>query len=400
VTLRLFEGYGIELEYMLVEREGLGVLPRADEILRDGQGVVSDLERGPIAWSNELVLHVIELKTNGPAAGFDGLADAFQADVDEVNRRLAGIGGRLLPTAMHPWMDPERETRLWPHEHGAVYGAFDRIFSCRGHGWSNLQSAHLNLPFGDDDEFGRLHAAIRLVLPLVPALAASSPFVEGHATGALDNRLRYYRTNCASIPRVTGDVVPEPAFTPDDYQREILERIYEDLAPHDPEGVLRHEWVNARGAIARFDRSAIEIRLVDVQECPRMDVAVMAALAALVKRLVERDDPRQRAWAAQRLASILARTVHHAEAAVLTDLEYLAVLGLPSRRPLSAGEGWAHLASEMRPHGHEDLATILEQGTLARRILRAAGEEPSRGRLREVYRALADALAAGRAFVP
>jgi hypothetical protein len=32
--------------------------------------------------------------------------------------------------------------------------------------------------------------------------------------------------------------------------------------------VLRHEWVNARGAIARFDRSAIEIRVLDVAECP------------------------------------------------------------------------------------------------------------------------------------
>ena len=36
----------------------------------------------------------------------------------------------------------------------------------------------LNLPFSSDEEFGRLHAAIRLLLPLLPALAASSPLVE------------------------------------------------------------------------------------------------------------------------------------------------------------------------------------------------------------------------------
>ena len=44
------------------------------------------------------------------------------------------------------------------------------------------------------------------------------------------------------------------------YERDILQRIYSDLEPLDPEGVLRHEWVNARGAIARFDRGTVEIR--------------------------------------------------------------------------------------------------------------------------------------------
>ena len=54
---------------------------------------------------------------------------------------------------MHPWMDP-RAASLWPHEYGEVYAAYDRIFDCRRHGWANLQSVHLNLPFADEREFG------------------------------------------------------------------------------------------------------------------------------------------------------------------------------------------------------------------------------------------------------
>ena len=61
--------------------------------------------------------------------------------------------------------------------------AFDRIFSCQGHGWANLQSMHINLPFADDAEFGRLHAAIRFLLPLLPGLTASSPVMDGAVTG-------------------------------------------------------------------------------------------------------------------------------------------------------------------------------------------------------------------------
>ena len=43
---------------------------------------------------------------------------------------------------------------------------------------------HVNLPFADDAQFARLHAAIRLVLPLLPALAASSPIAEGSVIGS------------------------------------------------------------------------------------------------------------------------------------------------------------------------------------------------------------------------
>src|SRR5690606_24570983 len=67
--LSLFEGFGIELEYMIVDRERLDVLPAADRVLeREAGAPVHEVEVGPVAWSNELVAHVIEIKTNGPIA--------------------------------------------------------------------------------------------------------------------------------------------------------------------------------------------------------------------------------------------------------------------------------------------------------------------------------------------
>ena len=143
--------------------------------------MANEVECGALRWSNELVLHVLELKTNGPASVLGGLADEFTRQVRQINQLLEGFGGMLMPGAMHPWMDPDLETRLWPHGDRSIYAAYDRIFGCRGHGWSNLQSTHLNLPFQGDEEFGRLHAAIRLLLPLLPALAASSPVIGGRS---------------------------------------------------------------------------------------------------------------------------------------------------------------------------------------------------------------------------
>ena len=135
---------------------------------------------------------------------------------------------------MHPWMDPE-QGRLWPHGTHEVYDAFDRIFSCKGHGWANLQSMHVNLPFAGDEEFARLHSAIRFLLPILPGLAASSPIIDGLPNGILDNRLLVYRDNCARIPSVTGAVVPEVVGSIGEYHERVLEPIYRDLEPHDPE---------------------------------------------------------------------------------------------------------------------------------------------------------------------
>lgn len=200
--LGLFQAFGVELEYMLVRRGDLAVLPLSDEALRrasGGEAYVCDVERDGMAWSNELVAHLVELKVDPPARDLAGLAPKFDAEIAWMNGLLEAFDARLMPSAMHPFMRPEAETKLWPHEYREIYESYHKAFDCRRHGWANLQSAHLNLPFADDAEFGRLHAAIRLLLPLLPALAASSPYQEGRATGLLDTR-----------PRITAGTWPSP----------------------------------------------------------------------------------------------------------------------------------------------------------------------------------------------
>ena len=399
--LRLFEAYGIELEYMIVDAGTLDVRPAADELLAAvGGGYEMEVDLGPVAWSNELALHVVEIKTNGPAGSLGGLGALFQEHVGRIGGLLAPLGARLLPGGMHPWMDPDSELRLWPHENNRIYTTFDRIFGCRGHGWANLQSTHINLPFGDDEEFGRLHAAIRLVLPLLPGIAASSPFVDGAPSGLMDTRLDAYRSNATRVQSVTGHVIPEPVFTRAAYEGRLLQRIYDDLAPLDPGGVLRHEWVNARGCIARFDRGAIEIRLLDIQECPRVDIAVCAAVIGAVRALVEErwsDTARQRRWDERELESILLDAIRDGDHAVIESRPLLEGFGYPERGAARLGELWQHLVEELLtgdplyPEWEEPLRVITREGCLARRMV---AEEEGSG-ASAVYRRLADCLDRG-----
>jgi gamma-glutamyl:cysteine ligase YbdK (ATP-grasp superfamily) len=416
--LHLFEGHGIELEYMIVDRDTLDVRPIADEVLRKvGGGYEQEVERGPIAWSNELALHVIELKTNGPVPELSGVAAQFQAELSALNELLASFGARILPSAMHPWMDPYRELELWPHQNDVIYQTFHRIFDCGGHGWANLQSMHINLPFSGDEEFGRLHAAIRMILPILPALAASSPVSDGMVRPDLDTRLTVYRHNAASVPSVSGLVIPERVFTRQSYERDILQRIYRDLEPHDPEGVLREEWVNARGAIARFDRMAIEIRVLDVQECPEADLAIASAVTAVIKALVNESlcaQSRQRVFDEYTLSELLVRGIRDADQAVIDHREYLECFGVSSgEKSLRMGELWASLLERVMANEPDcagalpSLRLILQEGCLARRIRKAlgathcaAGATPERAALHSVYTRLAECLAQGTMFRP
>ncbi len=410
--LHAFAGYGIELEYMIVDRHTLSVLPVADTLLYSMAGArvpETRLQNGKLGLSNELVMHLIELKNIRPESALDlgALSSSFQSEVGHVNEMLKPLNACLMPTAMHPWMSPLAETHLWPHDHAEIYRTYDHIFDCRRHGWSNLQSMHLNLPFFDDQEFSRLHAAIRLALPVLPALAASSPFAEGSSSGFLDYRMENYRRHQSKVPSTIAEVIPETAVSRSGYDAQILQPMYHEIAPLDPGGILKHEWLNVRGAVPRFDRSAIEIRMLDLQECPLADCAIAAVVIHLIRELYDEKHSllaEQQQMATGALVAIMLSCIRDAEQSCIDNVAYLHLMGFPGNR-CTAGELWSHLAATLcrrdagqREAWQDALDSILEHGPLARRILRATGASCAHSRLKEVYRQICDCLAEGRMF--
>jgi gamma-glutamyl:cysteine ligase YbdK (ATP-grasp superfamily) len=408
--IHLFQGYGVELEYMIVDNDTLATKPITDELLKHELGEYkSDFENGMVTWSNELVLHVIELKSTNPESNFNALENAFVDNVKRINAILSGWNARLLPTAAHPFMNPLLETKLWPHDNNEVYEVYNKIFDCRGHGWSNLQSTHLNLPFYDDEEFAKLHAAVRLVLPIIPALCSSSPIIEGKLTGSLDTRLKYYRTNQSRIPSITGRVIPEAIFSKRNYLNSIYEKIKADIAPYDTKRVLNPIWVNSRGAIPRFDRGSIEIRLMDVQECPAADIAVSTLVIETVKALVKGkflDFELQMKMRTDALAQSLDLCVEKGEKAIINDVEYLKAFGMEETH-VSAGEMWRHILDRLISSGNEaleqwkpELDNVLREGSLSSRIVKAMDGDVSADNVVHVYRLLSDCLAQNKMFLP
>ncbi len=402
-TYGLFEVAGIELEYMVVDRETLRASPTVDLLFKDVTGhITGDVERGDVDWSNELTAHVLEMKTAKPTADIAAFAGKFSSEVRAINALLAKRGLMLLPTAAHPLFDPFTETVLWTHEYNEVYALYNKIFDCRGHGWSNLQSVHLNLPFANDAEFARLHTAIRLLLPIIPALSASSPILDGKPTGHLDARMEAYLHHQEKLPQLMGSLIPEAVLNEEEYYREIFSPIGKALAPYDPEGIMDHQFANSRGAIARFDRGAIEIRVVDIQECPQADLAIAQLIVEALKALVDgrwASQYVQRAWHHKDLLKIFKKVIKQAGGARIRNHDFLLMFGL-ERPEATAQELWEHLFAEvgggLNKEAKACISHILRHGCLAKRILARTGSRPDAARIITVYKELAQCLQEGR----
>lgn len=405
MSYHLFKVFGIELEYMLVDSKTYKINPIVDKLLIKKNGsLTSDVENGKIEWSNELVAHVVELKTNGPTADLETLDELFAENIREVNTLLRDFNSELLATAAHPLMQPEKEMQLWQHNYSKIYALYNRIFDCTGHGWSNVQSMHINLPFSGDKEFEKLHAAVRILLPIIPALSASSPIFEGKLTGYKDARMHVYKTNQKEIPEMTGKVIPERFFSRKDYQNGIFDPINKAIKPHDTENILDQHFLNSRGAIARFDRGAIEIRVIDVQECPKADIAIAVLIIEALKLLVSEELislEDQKNWHENDLFEIFDEVIIDAENTLIKNAEYADIFDLQPK--VSTVDIWKKIYSlvkeDLSPKHQQSVEFLLEEGSLSGRILKALGEDPTEEKILQVYRELGSCLHDNRFFL-
>jgi carboxylate-amine ligase len=291
-TYRTLEVLGPEHEFSLVD-ENLKALPIVDKVIKDFYGrTVNFVELGEFTFGKELQLHVMEVKPNKPFKS----PKTFEETMHEAVLRLSDLLERryrayLLGTGMHPTLRLD-ETAVWPHRHKQIYEAFSRVFNLKQHGWLNIQSFQLNIPYTDESKAILMHNLLAVVCAYLPAVSASSPIYEGHFGDYVDNRLHFYMENQREIPSVTGKVVPEYIQSIGQYRRDVIGRYSSDLAKAGaPKCILNKDWVNSRGVIFRFERKALEIRVMDEQECVKSDVALSCFIRALLRGLAKTDEP-------------------------------------------------------------------------------------------------------------
>ena len=278
---------GPEHEFSVVN-DDLRALPIVDRIIKDFHGrIVNFVEQPSFTFGKELQLHVMEIKPNEPfKSPIEFEETTHQAVLTMHDFLQRKYKASLLGTGMHPLLKLE-ETGVWPHRDRKFYQAMDSVFNLKQHGWLNIQGFQLNLPYRNEREGVILHNYLANVCAYLPAIAASSPIYEGHFGKDVDNRLHFYALNQKEVPSVTGDVVPEYISSFEQYQKEIIGKYSLDLVRAGAnEAIVNKEWINSRGVIFRFDRRALEIRVMDEQECVKSDVALSCFIRALARGLM------------------------------------------------------------------------------------------------------------------
>jgi glutamate---cysteine ligase / carboxylate-amine ligase len=389
----------LTLRYQIAHRDTLAANPASDMVLTMASGELSRrVAVGETTWFGGPACQILGFEASGTAADLPGLAGLLAAQAARANELLGPLGGRLMPGGAHPFMDPTRETWIWNHDQAQAFAAMDRIFGLKSQAWSNQAQASLELSCPGEDEFVRVLAALRLLAPLVPALAAGSPLVDAADKGFHCERLLAFAGRGGNVPGLGSGLIPEPAASSAGFRDAQCRPLKEALAELDPEGLLAPEDVVLGGLRPGADPLCLVLELADVQECPAADLAVAARLLGAMELLAVRDDITDDQLPAGQLDAVLLDCARQGEDAQVTDAAYLARLGL-GHAPLRAGDAWRALGQDqvLAPELVR-AADVLDAATLSGRLRRELGTTPSPEAVRRVYTCLCDCLASGEMF--
>ncbi|QIR39139.1 glutamate--cysteine ligase [Tolypothrix sp. PCC 7910] len=136
-------------------------------------------------------------------------------------------------------------------------------------------SVHINVGISDPDVLMRACRVIRTEAPLFLALSASSPFIDGKATG-------YHSTRWGLFPQTPSHV---PLFAS---HADHIQWVEQQLAAGTMQNV-RHLWTSVRpnGDRRPYDLNRLELRICDLVTDPIALLAITALLEARLLQIIE-----------------------------------------------------------------------------------------------------------------
>jgi carboxylate-amine ligase len=353
---------GLEEEFAILDPETLDLVPRFEE-LRDAAAQEDPVLHAQI--TGELISSEIEIVSGRG----DDLHDAIARQRD-IRRRLFALAGArgiaLGATATHPWAD-YREQRNIDTEH------YRRVVEGLGYvaRRNNTFSLHVHVGVKGADRAVRTSDRLRPVLPVLLALSANSPFVDGRDAGLHSARTQ---TFTRMFPR---------CGVPDAYGSWAAYHDYIDLLVRTRSVVeYTQVWWSVR---PHFSYGTVEVRICDAQSTAAESEALaslIVACTAQAARDVEEGVPF--ADPAPRLIEENTwRAVRHGMGGHLLDLD--AGVEIPAAAAVDALAEWtAPVRAELgidaprageRPNGAQRQIAAREAGTDLRDLYASTVQE-------------------------
>jgi hypothetical protein len=149
---------------------------------------------------------------------------------------------------------------------------------------------------------------------------------------------------------------------------------------------------------------AIEIRILDIQECPMMDIGIVGIIIEVLKKWVNEEWASfdvQWSFSEEHLAVMYHEAIQKGGLATVNDLPYLQLFGCD--RQMSMRDLWRHILAKLGKAAdpyRSQITLILEEGCLAERMLKAYEKSPSQEKIAEIYQEIRKCLAEGKAYLP
>ena len=341
---------GVELEFQLVDRSTLDLVPRVNSLLEDL------VPEGSDRLVPEFLQSIIELQT-GVCENVDDVADDLSRLIHLVEDVAMREDCYLYSTSLHPFADPSAQVLSKGERYQRIMDELQQV----GRQFIT-QGMHVHVGMPDGDTAIRVCDMIQPYLPIFLALSSSSPFFRGQDTGFQSYRTKLFELlPLAGIFGYLGDW--------QGYVEEVT-----DLHAHQAIERLKDLWWDARPSPGF---GTVEIRICDLPCRFHHILGLTAAIQALVAFLAEANRPSQ-SVSLQLLKYNKWQAARHG-----LDGRFVDVCGLLGGADLTlrqAADKLFHLLRPVTDRFHTagyilELCKILEQGTGADRQRRLAQGE-------------------------
>jgi carboxylate-amine ligase len=250
---------GLEEEFAILDPSTLDLVPRFEE-LRDRASDCDPLLAASI--TGELISSEIEIVSGRGESLTDALA--LQR---EHRRRLFALTGRegaaLGATGTHPWADYRRQPIIDTEHYRRVEQGLKYV------AWrNNTFSLHVHVGVKDIDRAVRVCDRLRPVLPLLLAVSANSPYLDGRDSGLHSARTQSFTRN---FPRCG---IPD-AFGGWGSYREYMEFLIRTASIVE----FTQVWWSVR---PHFRFGTVEVRICDAQSTAGESEALAGLIVACV----------------------------------------------------------------------------------------------------------------------
>jgi len=245
---------GFEIEIYTGNPKG-DIIGLSDRIVRDLNGFVREPDSRNVEY------------TTAPLCCYDRLLCALLKPRKELRQYLSTLGDyTLIPGSTLSLGNSDFFYRSDPQN--PYHSYIERTYGTK----VVTASVHINIGIANPEELMRACRLIRLEAPLYLALSASSPFLDGRATG-------YHSTRWQMFPKTPAQV---PLFT---NHAHYIDWTQAQLAAGTMQNV-RHLWSSVRpnGDRRPYNLNRLELRICDLILDP---VALLAVTALLEARLTQ-----------------------------------------------------------------------------------------------------------------